>query len=260
MDEYASIAEYYDHVGIYRDRPDIDFWVDAAREAGSPVLELGCGSGRVLIPTARAGIEIVGLDASPSMLATCRARLGDEPPEVRARATLVEGDMRNFDLGRRFTLVTLPFRPFQHLETVEDQLACLASVRRSLLPGGRLIFDLFNPSLEGLTQPVGVESLPESEFTMPDGRRVARRFCITSQDRAAQVNQVQLIYDVIHPDGRNERQIQAIAMRYLFRYEAEHLLVRAGFKVLALYSGYDKRPFGAVYPGDLIFVAEPAGG
>ena len=94
---------------------------------------------------------------------------------------------------------------------------------------------------------------------MPDGRRVVRRFCITSHDRAEQVNHVQLIYDVQHTDGRSERQIHEFAMRYLFRYEAEHLLERSGFRVLDVYSGYDKHPFGATYPGDLILVAEARG-
>jgi len=258
VDDYAAIAELYDHVGIYRDRPDVSFFVDAAREAGSPVLELGSGTGRVLIPTARAGIDIVGLDSSPSMLAICRRLLEAEPPVVGSRVELVEGDMRAFDLGRAFTLVTIPFRPFQHLVTVEDQLACLASIRRHLMPGGRLILDLFNPSLEGLTQSMGAESPPESEFSMPDGRRVVRRFRIASRDRANQVNQVELIYEATHPDGRAERLVHAFPMRYLFRYEAEHLLVRAGFRVLQLYSGYDKSGFGATYPGELIFVAQPA--
>lgn len=257
MDEYAAIAELYDHVTIYRDRPDVGFFVDAARDAGSPVLELGCGSGRVLLPVARAGIEVVGLDSSPSMLAGCRRHLAQEPSAVRARAELVEGDMRSFDLGRTFSLVTIPFRPFQHLVTVEDQLACLGSIRRHLRPGGQLILDLFNPSIEALAQPVGVESPPEAEFSMPDGRRVTRRFRIAARDRANQVNHVELIYEVTHPDGRAERRVHAFAMRYLFRFEAEHLLARAGFGVERLYSGYDKSPFGSSYPGELIFVARP---
>lgn len=258
MDAYHAIAEYYDHVTIYRDRPDIGFFVEAAREAGSPVLELGSGSGRVLIPTARAGVEITGLDASASMLAICRRELEREPPEEPARVTLVQGDMRSFDLGRTFTLVTAPFRPFQHLESVEDQLACLGSVRRHLRTGGRLILDLFNPSIEGLAGPVGVESEPEAGFTMPDGRRVVRRSRIVSRDRARQVNRVELLYDVTHPDGRTERLVHAFAMRYLFRFEAEHLLVRAGFEVEATYSGYDRSPFGTSYPGELILVARRA--
>ena len=255
MDEYGLIAELYDHVGLYRDRPDLDFYLNAAREAGSPVLEIGCGTGRVLIPTARAGIEITGLDLSPSMLAICRQRLLAEPDPVRARVELVEGDMRRFDLGRSFNLVTIPFRPFQHLVSVEDQLACLDSIRRHLAPGGTLILDLFNPSLEALVRPAGVDAEDTPETLLPDGRRLSRSFRIVSHDRAAQANQVELIYQVTHPDGRTERLVHSFAMRYLFRYEAEHLLVRAGFEIAALYGGYDRSRFGASYPGELILVA-----
>lgn len=255
MDQYGLIAGLYDHVGLYRDRPDLEFYLDAAREAGSPVLEIGSGTGRVLIPTARAGIEITGLDLSASMLSVCRQRLLAEPDPVRARVELVEGDMRRFDLGRSFSLATIPFRAFQHLVSVEDQLACLGSIRRHLVPGGTLILDLFNPSLEALMRPLGVEAEDTPETLLPDGRRLSRSFRIVSQDRAAQANQVELIYQVTHPDGRNERLVHSFTMRYLFRYEAEHLLVRAGFDLTALYSGYDRSPFGAIYPGELIFVA-----
>jgi SAM-dependent methyltransferase len=255
MDSYAPIAELYDHVTLYKDRPDVPFFVEAARESGGPVLEIGCGTGRVLIPTARAGIDIVGLDESPAMLALCRRELAREPAEVQSRVELTEDDMRAFDIGRRFTLVTLPFRPFQHLVTVEEQLACLGCIRRHLTSGGQLILDLFNPSLEALTQPTGIESAPDSEYDMPDGRHVVRRSRIVSRDRANQVNQVELIYDVTHPDGRSERLIHEFSMRYLFRFEAEHLLARAGFSVQHIYGGYDKAPFGSSYPGELILVA-----
>src|SRR5688572_4868126 len=78
-DSYAPIADLYDHVGLYRARPDVEYYVEVARAEGGPVLELGCGSGRVLIPTARAGIEVVGIDASESMLHVCRERLDREP-------------------------------------------------------------------------------------------------------------------------------------------------------------------------------------
>lgn len=255
MDSYALIAELYDHVTLYQNRPDVPFFVEAARESGGPVLEIGCGTGRVLIPTARAGIDIVGLDASPAMLDICRRELAGEPESVRARVDLVEADMRTFDIGRPFTLVTIPFRPFQHLVTVEDQLACLDSIRRHLTAGGRLILDLFNPSLEALTQPTGIESAPDSEYDMPDGRHVVRRFKIVSRDRTNQINHVELIYEVTQPNGRTERLIHEFSMRYLFRFEAEHLLARAGFVVQQVYSGYDKAPFGSVYPGELILVA-----
>jgi SAM-dependent methyltransferase len=255
-ESYAFIADLYDYVVPYRSRPDVGFWVESAQEAGGPVLEVGCGTGRVLIPTARAGIEIVGLDLSPHMLDVCRSRLAEEPLAVRSKVQLVEGDMRRFDLGRSFNLVTAPFRAFQHLTTVEDQLECLASIRRHLIDGGLLVLDLFNPSLEALVNtPFGEEIGEEPEFSTPDGRRVVRRFKLVSRDRAEQVSQMELIYDVTHPDGRQERLLHAFPIRHLFRYEVEHLLARCGFVLRNLYGDWDKSAFGLKYPGEIICVA-----
>ena len=255
-EDYEFVADLYDHVVPYRDRPDVTFFVEAAQESGGPVLEIGSGTGRVLIPTARAGIEIVGLDLSSHMLEICRERLLQEPEDVQARVQLVQRDMRDFELDRAFRLVTLPFRPFQHLTTVEDQLSCLGSIHRHLVAGGRLILDIFNPSLEALTSnTVGQEIGDEPEFTTPDGRRVVRRHKIVSRDLHSQINHVELIYYVTHPDGREERLVHAFPMRYLFRFEAEHLLARCGFEVEEVYADFDKSPYGSKYPGELIFVA-----
>jgi len=254
--KYELIADLYDFVAPYRARPDIDFYVDAAKGANGPVLEVGCGTGRVLIPTARAGVDIVGLDLSPDMLGVCRQRLESEPAAVQSRAQLVQADMREFNPSKTFKLVTIPFRPFQHLMTVADQLACLASIRRHLPDDGLLIFDLFNPSLDALVNgPLGEELELEPEFSTPDERRVVRRDKAVSRDRFNQVNQHELLYYVTYPDGREERLVQAFALRYLFRFEAEHLLARAGFEVEHLYGGFDKSAYGSKYPGELIFVA-----
>jgi SAM-dependent methyltransferase len=259
-EEYAFIADLYDQVIPYRDRQDVAFFVEAAREAGSPVLEVGCGTGRVLIPTARAGVEIVGLDLSTHMLSVCRQKLKAEPETVQKRVRLVQADMRSFELGRLFNLATIPFRPFQHLLTVEDQLACLVSIHRHLVDGGKLILDLFNPSLDFLVnRPVGEELAEEPEFTTSDGRRVTRLHKTVSCDRANQVNQFELVYYITHPDGRKERLAHPFRLRYLFRFEAEHLLARAGFEVLHLYADYDKSEFGSKYPGELLFVARKVG-
>ena len=256
MSDYSIAADLYDYVVPYANRPDVAFYVEAAQAAAGPVLELGCGTGRVLIPTARAGIETTGLDASPAMLDICRARLATE----QLHATLIEDDMRTFDLDRRFALVTIPFRPFQHLLTVDDQLACLAAVRRHLTENGRLIFDLFNPSIDLLANhPLNVESGHEPEFVTPDGRRVIRCYRTVSQDRIQQIGAHELLYDVTHPDGRQERLVHAFSLRYLFRFEAEHLLARAGFAVEHVYSDFSRSPLGAHYPGELIFVAQAYG-
>ena len=250
------IPEFYDHVVPYASRQDVAFYVDAARESRGPVLELGCGTGRVLIPTARAGIEIMGLDASEGMLDACRRRLRDEPPDVQRRASLQRGDMRDFELGRTFRLVTIPFRPFQHLVTVQEQLACLAAVRRHLEPDGRLVFDVFNPSIHRLAKPAdGAEADEEPPFTLPDGRVVIRQHRILERDLIKQINTSELVYHVTHPDGHRERLVHRLQMRCIFRFEAEHLLARAGFGLDHVYADFDRSPYGSQYPGELIFVA-----
>ncbi|HEX6314859.1 MAG TPA: class I SAM-dependent methyltransferase [Gemmatimonadaceae bacterium] len=255
-DEYSTVAELYDYVVPYATRGDIEFYVDEALAADGPVLELGCGTGRVLIPTARAGVAITGLDGSTAMLDRCRQKLAAEPPAVRDRVALSEGDMRSFDLGGRFALVTIPFRPFQHLLTVDDQLACLTTIHRHLEKGGRLILDLFNPSLDHLVnRPIGLELAEGPPTTLPDGRTLERTFKITSADRFEQVNDIELIYHVTDASGATHRSVHAFRMRYLFRYEAEHLLARCGFVVDQLYAGYDRSAYGSTYPGDLVFMA-----
>lgn len=256
-DDYPFVAEFYDHVAPYRDRQDIAFFVEMARASGGPVLELGCGTGRILLPTARAGIEIVGLDSSQAMLGICARKLREERGDAQARAHLLRGDMKEFCLGRRFALVTLPFRPFQHLLTAEDQLSCLAAIHGHLETGGELVLDIFNPWLPHLAGKADIgEVLGEDpEFVMPDGRRVKRHHRMAARDLFQQVQEIELIYDVVHPDGRPERWVHRTRMRYLFRFEAEHLLARAGFRVEALYADYDKSPYGSKDPGELIFVA-----
>jgi SAM-dependent methyltransferase len=254
--EYDHFAELYDHVVAYRERADVAFFVDLAREANGPVLEAGCGTGRVLIPTARAGFTIAGLDSSPAMLDVCRASLDRESPDVQARVRLHLGDMREPGIAETFALVTLPFRSFQHLLTVEDQLRALGALRACLAPGGRLVLDIFNPSLPFLTDPRAiVEPHVEPASTLPDGRRLVRSYRIVSRDHFDQTQEVEFAFEVTHPDGRQDVRRDSFTLRYLFRYEAEHLLERAGFRVDAVYADYDRRPFGSTYPGELILVA-----
>ncbi len=256
-DEYGELAEFYDWVVPYRERQDVAFFVDMAREARGPVLEIGCGTGRVLIPTAREGIEIVGLDGSESMLSVCRGKLGQEGPEVRDRVSLHQGDMRDFNLERKFPLVTLPFRPFQHLLTIDDQIACLTTIHRHLTKDGRLILDLFHPMLERLVgQQYVREFEAEPEATLPDGRKFIRKGRAMARDLANQLLDIELEHEITHPDGRKERRTQSLTIRYFFRFEVEHLLARCGFEVEHLYGDYDRSDFGTKYPGELLFVAK----
>lgn len=192
------------------------------------------------------------------MLRRCRAKLAGEPRDVERRTSLHHADIREFDLGRTFQLITLPFRPFQYLLTVDEQLACLRTIRRHLRSSGELVFDLFNPSVHHLAKPVDpAVTDDEPPFTHPDGRAVARRSRILERDLANQTFAGELVYDVTHPDGRPERFVHKYRFRYLFRFETDHLLARAGFSVDRVYSGFDQAPYGSQYPGELIFVARP---
>jgi len=255
-DAITSIAEFYDATLVYQERKDVEFYVAEARASGSPVLELGCGTGRVLLPTARAGLEITGLDASANMLARCRAKLDAEPEAVRARAVLVRGDLAGFDLGRQFALITVPFRPFQHLLTVEQQLGCLRSARRHLAPRGRLIFDVFHVDPSSVYDKAWMEEKEDAPATrLADGRIVRRTVRIAGFHRAAQINDVEFCWYVTHTNGRREEIRWRTALRYSYRFELEHLLARAGLNVMALYGDINRAPYGDESP-DMIFVAE----
>ncbi len=249
-------AEYYDVNPLYAGRPDVDFYLDAARSADGKILELGCGTGRILIPTAAAGCEIVGLDFSEHMLARCREKLKKQPAEVQARAGLVRGSMVDFDLKETFGLITTPFRSFQHLLSVEEQMSCLQCANRHLNNGGKLILDVFHVKPQLTYDPkfmVESEDIPEVE--MPDGRKVRRCGRIVAYHRAEQVNDIELIYYVKYPNRKEQRLVQAFPFRYFFRYEVEHLLARCGFAVVELFGNYDRSPMTDESP-EMIFVAQ----
>src|SRR5665811_626933 len=112
-DERAEFAGFYD-ITYQRIGPkDIDFFLDYSKKAGGRTLELACGTGRVLLPTAIAGCDITGLDLSSSMLGECQRKLDEQPPAVRERVRLIQANMANFATGEKYSLVTIPFRSFQ---------------------------------------------------------------------------------------------------------------------------------------------------
>lgn len=238
------ISALYDFVPVYASRvADVTFYVDQARDAGGNVLEIGCGTGRVLIPTARAGVPIAGIDESADMLAQCAEKLQRETAEVRDRVELHQSDGRDFDLGEAFALVTAPFRVMQHQITVEDQLRFLACVRRHLDPGGRFVFDAFNPSFAALVAADGVEREDVPDTPLGDGRSFRRTARVKHVRFVDQVSEVELIYYVKDaPDAEPQRTVQSFDMRWYLRNELVHLLARAGFAVSAIYGEFDRSP------------------
>lgn len=251
------VAEYYDATYNRARSKDVEFFVDYSKKAGGRTLELGCGTGRVLIPTAAAGCEITGLDLSPYMLEKCRVKLAKESREARLRTKLVRGNMTGFKTGKTYKLITIPFRPFQHLIKVKDQKDCLDCIRHHLAANGLLVFDIFNPNPARLVPNSRYskekEDIPETE--LPDGRKLSRASRMAGWHREQQYNDIELIYYVTHPSGKTQRLVQAFPMRYYYRYELEHLLELSGFRVVDLFGNFDRSAFTPDSP-EMIFVAE----
>jgi SAM-dependent methyltransferase len=257
-DELAAIYDV-----IYGEQEDVEFWLGMAAAArDGPVLELGCGTGRILLPLARAGFDVMGLDRASHMLRRCRAKLGCEPPEVRRRVQLVEADMTSFDVARRFALVTIPFAGFQHLRTVDEQLACLDRCRTHLRPYGRLVLDMPNPAPAPPSHAAWEESAQgeaaAQTVAWTAGRHVRWWGTVIAYDQVLQCNEYELTYEIIGADGAARRITERFPLRYIFRYELEHLLVRAGFRVVTLYGDHNGSPFGEGSPALIAVAALPA--
>ena len=252
----SFIADYYDESPIVKGRlQDVAFYRNAVREFGDPILELGCGTGRITMALAEAGKRITGLDLSGRMLERAVKKRAALRVEARERVHFVQGDMARFDLGEKFRLVIIPFRPFQHLLEVRQQMDCLECVRKHLAPGGRLILDVFQTDAERMHDPVHMREVPLTEYETADGRRVRISERVAAFHRAEQRNDVEMIFSIKHRDGRQERLVFAWPLRYFFRFEVEHLLARCGFKVAALYGDFDRSPIRGDSP-EMIFVAE----
>lgn len=260
---YAPIAEYYDTSPVVTCRGDVAFYVNTTKEFGDPVLELGCGSGRVTVALAQAGFSITALDISEEMLARAEAKLAALPEEVRTRINLAQGDMTNFELkaspphklASKFPLIIIPFRPFQHLLQVQQQLDCLECVRNHLTPGGRLVLDFFQTDARRMHEPQFLQQREIAEYELADGRKVRLTERVTAFHRAEQYNDVEMVYHVKHPDGREERLVMAFPFRYFFRYEVEHLLARCGFNVTETFGDFDRSALADNSP-EMIFIAE----
>ena len=250
------IAEFYDMHHQYQTRGDEPFYIGLAREYGEPVLEVACGTGRIALPMARAGIEVVGLDLSEHMLNVFRGKLADEPIEVASRIELHKGDMRQYDLREQFPLVTIPFNSFAQMLTTEDQFATLETARRHLAPGGRLVLDVFCPYPPYLVDESRKEKVSEGgPVTLSDGRTMSYLMRDIGHDWIHQLVHVEHLFTVTHPDGRSEQLVHEFTIRYLYRWELEHLLARAGFRIETIYGGFDRQPFGEREPCLMLTVA-----
>ena len=230
MGGYDAIARVYDPWSVSVTE-DVSFYVDLAVEAGGPVVELGVGTGRIAVPTAAAGIHVIGVDSSAGMLEVCR-----EQAELAGVADLVDlrlGDFRDPPVPERVRLVTSPFRSFLHLADDGERLAALSAARRLLLRGGRLVFDVFEPSRE--------------DVEATNGRWLEREPGIFERaDWDVQARTLTL-------SVRGEAGATTMALSWLSPDEWRALIDGAGLAVETCYGWFDRRPYAGAE--DSIWVA-----
>lgn len=237
--QYDQLAPLYDlvHAEV---RDDIPLYLSLAAETGGPVLELGCGSGRTLVPLAEAGYHVVGLDHSTAMLERARARLGKL--SCAEHVSLVQGDMTAFDLQATFPLISVPFHTWMHLTTRQAQLEALASIRRHLRPRGRLVIHLPAPATIVEAEHDGALVL-ENRLTDPETGETVLQFSSTDLDEESQLYYITWIYDRIAADGTVRRLVVPMTLHYLFPHQADLLVQRSGLDVIALWGDYDRSPY-----------------
>ncbi len=218
--DYDTIAELYD-AWSRSVTEDVEFYVAEAREAGGPVVELGVGTGRIAVPTARAGTPVIGVDSSAGMLAVCGRRA--RSAGVSRLLDLRLGDLRRPPVRERVPLVTAPFRSLLHLEDDGDRLDALAAARALLVPGGRFVFDVFAPGREDVESTHG--RWLEREPGIWERAHWDEEARVLTLDVHGAVGTTSMRLAWLPPDGWAD------------------LLERAGFDVLACHGWFDRRPY-----------------
>ena len=255
---YAAIydAEYSDYA------PEVNFYMKWAKRLPPPALELGCGTGRVMMALARAGVPVWGLESCDAMLHQAQTKVDALPADLKPKVQLRRGDMRDFDLGQEFGLIYLPFREFMHLGKEEEQLDCLDAIHRHLSPQGRLILNLYHLDLTVLSHmhggDVAVARQRGGDYQDPGtGQQVV---CSSASwfDANSQTLHEERFYDRYDARGVvQERRVVPLSQRWFTRWEMHHLLHRAQFRVEVLLGGPSGQPFTGA-GSEMIWVARPA--
>ncbi|WP_426957979.1 class I SAM-dependent methyltransferase [Muricoccus radiodurans] len=228
-----DIPALYD--AIVQPGPCEAFYLDEARRNGGPVLELACGTGRLTLPLARAGCDVVGLDSSSAMLAAARRKAGEESLSMH----FIAGDMRDFDLRQQFALVVVSCNSLAHLLTAEEVQACLTCVRRHLAPGGVLAFDVVLPKPEALIRPAdGWVRLDTGPNPSPAVRAEER----ASYDPVAQIRTSN--WRIRVPDAA-DCVVAPLSLRQFFPQELPLALAAAGLQLVARYGDFARNPLNA---------------
>lgn len=238
---YANIARYYD--AEHADKvDDLLFYSQLAAEYGGPVLDVGCGTGRVIFHLAQEGIQAHGIDSEYAMLERAKRKL-DALPFVRDKIRMYQGDVIDYDMdGRQFQLVLLSYNALMHFHTQEEQIALLTRLRELTAPDGRLVIDLPNAGETFAADHSNYLSL-EKTFIVPDTGHLVMQQAYTQLDRAQQMIETTWIYDEVTGDGVVLRTYTTVLFRHFFYSEVALLLRLTGFAIDEIYGDVDRSPF-----------------
>jgi SAM-dependent methyltransferase len=240
---FDKLARYYDWEHADYDI-DVPLYVDFARRTGGPILELACGSGRLMAPLLELGENVVGIDSSAPMLERARQYLNKGGGSAMSRrASLQQADVRNLRLKRRFQLAIYGLDSFGLLSGIDDQLAALRSIREHLEPGGLLILDVSNGNGRG-AEPTDELVLQYDGFDPETGLPLSK-WTARSTDHGEQVDHYTYFYDQLGEDGLVLRSVVRLDLRYFGRFELELLLQQAGLEPEMFYGSYDLAPYAA---------------
>lgn len=237
---YATIARFYDAENADR-TDDLALYSELAARYGEPILDVGCGTGRVMLHLAQEGYRVYGIDSEYAMLERAKLKL-DALPHVRDKLTFYHGDALTYELDERFKLTLVPYNGLMHFHNQDTQLALLRRLRQWTQLDGLLVLDLPNAGETFATQDTEALTL-ERTFIEPETGHLVLQQAVSVLDRVEQLMRVTWIYDEITGDGAIKRTVAPVIFRYFFYPEIRLLLSQTGFEVQDVYGDVDGSPF-----------------
>ena len=238
---YDDWAEIYDSIYSYVTE-DIRFFVEESINYGGPILELGCGTGRITIPIAEAGVEITGLDISNKMLMKFNHKL-QLMKLNKSKINLINADMRNFSLAKEFSQIIIPFRGFQSLLSVEDQILTLKNIKKHLNSNGRLILTLFVPNIDEMIKDEdNLYHYRDVIDPLDNSKNII--WLKNNFDQYSQIINTRMVVDRVNNNlSVDSRIFRDFSLRYIYRWEMYHLLKSCGFEIVDLYGDFDRSEY-----------------
>ena len=219
---------------------DIPFYIEYAKKQNGNILELGCGTGRVSIELAKLGYFITGLDLSEQMLEIYKNKIKGLPKNIREKIEIINGNMAEFEIDKKYSLIIAPFRAFQALTKENDIKNCLKCIKSHLSENGIFIINVFRPNKELDESWCSEEKIQWERDDEKNGTHVVKKDWREKIDIKDQIIYPKFIYEVIGKNGHMEKYIEELELKYYYYEQLTKLLKDNGFKIMEEYGWYDK--------------------